>query len=128
MTNVLSVMRQATLTTTGLMCSVITANIHLATSPKTVQTKSLLREYHITKTGHASNHVTTTAVGTYDSPLTTDTTKEDALTSQDHTTNHIMVEALATSEPKYPTPHPATTAAHATHQLTDATLGQLQLI
>ena len=92
----------------------------MATLPKTVNTKSPLWEHHATMTGHAPNHITTTTTGTDHNPLTTDTAKEDALTSHDHTTDPTMAEALASIKHTYPTPHPATKAVDATHQLTNA--------
>ena len=95
MTDVLSVVRQATLVATALMHRAITAK-SLATSPKTVLTKSLLWEHISFITGHVPKQVMTTTVGTDHSPLTVDAAKEDALTSQDHTTDPTMAEALAT--------------------------------
>ena len=106
---------QVTLVTTALMCSAITAKT-LATSSRTVQTKSLHQEHNITMTGCAPDHIMTTTIGTDPSPLTTDAAKEDALTSQDHTTDPTVTEALATIGEMYTIPHPTTAAAWTTHQ------------
>ena len=64
--------------TTALMCSIITVKT-LTTLPRTVQTKSLHQEHHITTTCYAPNHIMTTAIGTDPNPLTTETASEDAL-------------------------------------------------
>ena len=71
-------------------------------------------------TGHASIHISTTTIGTDPSPFTTDAAKEDTLTNQNHTVNPTIAEAPATIGETHPPPHPTTTAAHITHQLTDA--------
>ena len=92
----------------------------LATSPRTVQTRSSHQEHNITITGHTSNHVMTTTVVTDPSPLTTDTAKEDGLTSQDHAASPTAAEAPASIRGMHPTPHPTTTVAHDTHQPNNA--------
>ena len=114
MTGVLYAPSQATLVTTALICSVLTAKT-LATLPRTVQIRSPLQEHHFTKRGHAPN-----PVGTDPSCLNTDTAKEAALTGHDHSANATMAEAPATIGGTHPTPHPTNIAAYNTHQLTDA--------
>ena len=103
------------------MCSVITAKT-LATHalPRTVQTRSPHQQHHITMTGCTADHVTTTTMGTNCSPISTDAAKEDTLTSQDHTTDPTVAEAPVTIRRMHPAPHPTTTTAFDTHQLTNA--------
>ena len=103
------------------MSSVITVKT-LATSSRTVQTRSLHQEHHVTETECTPDHVTITTIGKDLSPLTTDVAKEDASTGQDHTTSPTVTKAQATIGRIHPVPHPTTAASQATHQLTD-TLG-----
>ena len=90
------------------------------TLPRTVLTQSFHQYHHVTMTGHAPDCVKTTSIGTDASPLTTDTAKEDVLTSQDHAANCTAAEALATIRELHHTPHPTSVAVCVTHQLTNA--------
>ena len=64
-----------------------------------------------------------TTIETDHSPLTTDTTTEDALNGHNHTTDPTMTEAQATTKDMHPAPHPNTRAVDTILQLTD-TLGK----
>ena len=116
MTGVLNVPSQAILVTTAPVHSIITVKT-LGILPRTAQTGSPHQKHHITMTGCTPN-----PIGTDPSHSTTDTVKEDTLTSQDHTANTTMADTPATIRGTHPTPPATTVATCDTHQLTN-TLG-----
>ena len=71
-TGVLHVVRQGTLVTKALIHSAVMVKT-LAILPRIVKTRCLHEKHHVNMTGHAPYHIMTTTVGTYPSPLTTDT-------------------------------------------------------